>query len=129
MAQSGQVEDSPGRRPAFRHLMVFQRRADAFDVLGSRSPHRAFWIGRNREVLQAAHCSHEPAQLWGCVDRLELRKAAPDFGCCIGHCGVHTRSSSSVVVMVASRDSVLSMTALPYSAGTPATASRGTMTR
>jgi hypothetical protein len=37
--------------------------------------------------------------------------------------------SASVVVTVASNARVLSMTAEAYSAGTPATASRGTTTR
>src|SRR5690625_6892972 len=41
----------------------------------------------------------------------------------------HVRISSSVVVIVASSDSVLSIIAAPYSAGTPATASRGRATR
>src|SRR5271156_4587671 len=109
--------------------MAFQQRARAFHLLGRGSPGRALRLGRNREVLQAAHCRYEPAQLRGCVDRFELWKSASDFRCCVRHCGVHTCSSSSVVVIVASSDSVLSMIAVPYSAGTPATASRGTMTR
>src|SRR6201984_1830195 len=109
--------------------MLLQLRAQVFHALGRGSPHRVLWIGRNRQVLQAAHRGDEPAQLRGCVDGLDLWKSTPYFGCCVRHCGVHTCSSSSVVVIVASSDSVLSMTAVPYSAGTPATASRGTMTR
>src|SRR5271166_9987 len=129
MAQSGQIDDPAGRRTTLRHLMLLQQRAQVFDALGRGSPYRALWIGRNRQVLQAAHSGDELAQLTGCVDRLDLWKSTPYFGCCVGHCCVHTRSSSSVVVIVASRDSVLSMIAVPYSAGIPATASRGTMTR
>jgi hypothetical protein len=59
-------------------------------------------------------CGHEPAQFGWCVlNRPDFWKSAADFGRCVGHCYVHTPINSSVVVMVASRDSVLSMIAVP----------------
>jgi hypothetical protein len=67
---------------------------------------------------------------WGRVfDRSDFWKPAADFGRCFGHCVAHAWSRSSVVVMVASSDSVLASTASPYSVGMPATASLGTITR
>src|ERR1700739_726857 len=52
-----------------------------------------------------------------------------ELRCGVIHDCVHTRSRSSVVVMVASSDRVFAMMASPYSVGMPATASRGTTTR
>jgi hypothetical protein len=57
---------------------------------------------------------NEAAQFRWCVlNRPDFWKSAAGFGCDVGHWAVHALSNSSVVVIVASSDSVLSMIALP----------------
>src|ERR1700756_1016915 len=99
-------------------------------MLGGDGPRRTFGIGGNRQVLQAVHRGDKTAEPgWRVVARFGFGESAPDFGRCVGHRAFHRSINSSVVVMVASSDSVLAITAAPYSVGMPATASRGTMTR
>ena len=129
MTQPGQFDVSAGWGQTFWHLMAGQQRTRRLDMLGRGGPHRAVRVGRDCQILQVAQRGDEAVQLRRCFDGFELGKSAPNLRRCIRHALVHTPSSSSVVVMVASSDSMLSMTALPYSVGIPATASRGTMTR
>ena len=113
----------PQRRAMGSYLGEPQRQIpcvtkDLAQINPTRPPH---------QILQPARRGHQPAQL-GCrvIDRFDFGKspAYPWYG--VGHGCFHTRSKSSVVVMVASSDSVLAMTAAPYSVGMPATASWGT---
>lgn len=72
MAQAGQVWAPTGGSDALGCLMDCQPFTEFLDALGGVGPHCAVGVGGHRDVLQAAHGRHEPAQLRRCVDRLDF---------------------------------------------------------
>ena len=135
MGQPGDAQHPAGDGLGLGNLMAIQDRARAFEMRGGLGPQCAARVGGDGQVVQSAQCRHESAQfLGGVLDRSDVGKpASAAGGCGVGHevpsCWLHAWIKSSVLVIVANSDSMLSMIALPYSVGIPATASRGTTTR
>ncbi len=110
MAEARQVRPAPGGGDALRCAVDFQARAQSSSIwLGGVGPQCLVRVGRHDDVLQAPHGGHEPAQLGAGVDGLDLGEA-PCSRWSVSVTAFHTSIRSSVVVMVASSDSMLSMT-------------------
>src|SRR5690349_15753696 len=126
MAVSRKVPGTSARRYAGWCLVLLQTGTDVLDERGRFVPHCGVGARGHDDVLQPPHRRHESGQLRRCVNRCDPCEFA-DIVLGVGH--FHASMRSSVVVMVARSDSVLSMIEAAYSVGMPATASRGTTTR
>ena len=89
--------------------MELQSLAEVFDALGGVGPQFAVRVGGYGDV-QPSHGGHEPVQLRSRVNRFDFGTAA-GFELGVRHDCIHAPRRSSVVVIVANSDSVLSMIA------------------
>jgi hypothetical protein len=108
MPESRQVGSAASGSNTLWCSVDFQTRTQIFDLAGPVGPQGVVRVGRHDDVLQAPHSGHEPAQLRAGVDRFDFRKGRA-FVVGFGHERFHASMRSSVVVIVASSDSVLSM--------------------
>ena len=89
------------------------------DLRGRGGPQGVAGVGGHGQVLQAAQCGDEPTQLRGRIlNRSDFWESTPGCGRGVGHKvpssgRPHAWSRSSVLVMVASSDSVLVIIAAP----------------
>ena len=115
------------------------RRAHALSRCAAASAHSELFglVETVRSCSRRIAATNRPSS-GGCVfNRSDFGESTPGCGRGVGGVGhrvplsgwLHVWSRSSVLVIVANSDSVLSMIASPYSVGIPATASRGTTTR
>ena len=108
VAVAGKIAGAADWRNARRRPVRFQSAADFFDERGSVVPPRLIGVRRDGNVLQSSYRRHEPRQLRRCLNRCDPCEFA-DIVLGVRHVRFQISISSSVVVMVASSDSMLSM--------------------
>jgi len=109
MAVSGYVPRASGRCNARWRLVLLQSCADAFDEFGRIVPQSLVGVRGYRDVLKSSHRRHESGHPWRRLNRCDPCEFA-DIVLGVRHVRCfQVPMSSSVVVIVASSDSVLSM--------------------